>query len=136
MVSSRKIKKIMLVFPTGKVLKGHFQRCELPMGLAYLAAVLKDDFHVKVLDGRSSFKSYSPRQSKWEYYGMMPDEILESIKEFSPDVVGITCLSSFHFPEVLELCSKVKALDDGIITVTGGTHPTFLAQKIMERTFG
>ncbi len=121
----------MLVFPTGKVLRGHFQRCELPMGLAYLAAVLKDDFQVKVIEGRSKFKSYVPRHGKWEYYGMMPDEILEQIKEFSPDVVGITCLSSFHFPEVLQLSKMVKSLDKGIITLTGGTHPTFLADKIM-----
>ncbi|MCG2711197.1 MAG: B12-binding domain-containing radical SAM protein, partial [Candidatus Omnitrophica bacterium] len=131
MVLSRKIKKVMLVFPTGKVLKGHFQRCELPMGLAYLAAVLKNNFHVNVLDGRSAFKSYAPKKSKWEYFGMMPDEILEAIKEFSPDVVGITCLSSFHFPEVLHLSKMLKKLDKSIITVTGGTHPTFLADRVM-----
>ncbi len=128
---SRKIKKVMLVFPPGKVLKGHFQRCELPMGLAYLAAVLKDDFQVKVVDGRAAFKNYAPKNSKWEYFGLKPDEILDKIKEFSPDVVGITCISSFHFPEVLQLCAMIKKLNKSIITVTGGTHPTFLADRIM-----
>ena len=56
----KKIKKVMLVFPPGKVLKGHFQHCEVPVGLAYLASVLRNDFEVKVLDGRAKSKTVKP----------------------------------------------------------------------------
>ncbi|MCP4649487.1 MAG: radical SAM protein [PVC group bacterium] len=130
---TQKIKKIMLIFPTGKVLKGHFHHCEIPMGLAYLAAVLRDDFEVKVLDGRAKFKRIVVPGSKWEYFGYTPQQILEQIKEYSPEVVGISCLSSFHFPDVIDLFKKIKKADKNIITVTGGTHPTFLADQVMSR---
>lgn len=123
----------MLLFPTGKVLKWRFHHCEIPMGLAYLAAVLRNDFDVKVLDGRAKFQRMVPKNSKWEYFGFTPKEIVEQVKTYSPDVVGISCLSSFHFPDVVDLFERVKKIDNDIITVTGGTHPTFLADEVMKK---
>jgi len=129
----KKIKKIMLIFPTGKVLKWRFHHCEIPMGLAYLAAVLRKDFEVKVLDGRAKFQRIVPKNSKWEYFGFTPKEIVEQVKTYSPDVVGISCLSSFHFPDVVDLFERIKKVDNEIISVTGGTHPTFLADEVMKK---
>lgn len=129
----KKINKVMLLFPTGKVLKWRFHHCEIPMGLAYLAAVLRNDFDVKVLDGRAKFQRMVPKNSKWEYFGFTPKEIVEQVKTYSPDVVGISCLSSFHFPDVVDLFERVKKIDNDIITVTGGTHPTFLADEVMKK---
>ncbi|MBI4845879.1 MAG: hypothetical protein HY810_05345, partial [Candidatus Omnitrophica bacterium] len=65
----RKINKVMLIFPPGKVLRGHFHHCEVPMGLAYLASAIRSDFDVKVLDGRAKFQRILPPKSKWEYFG-------------------------------------------------------------------
>ncbi len=129
----KKIKKVMLIFPTGKVLKWRFHHCEIPMGLAYLAAVLRKDFDVKVLDGRAKFQRIVPKNSKWEYFGFTPEEIIEQVKTYSPNVVGISCLSSFHFPDVVDLFERVKKIDNEIVTVTGGTHPTFLADQVMKK---
>ena len=129
----KKIKKVMLIFPTGKVLKWRFHHCEIPMGLAYLAAVLRNDFDVKVLDGRAKFQRIVPKNSKWEYFGFTPKEIVEQVKTYSPDVVGISCLSSFHFPDVVDLFERIKKINNEIISVTGGTHPTFLADEVMKK---
>lgn len=129
----RKIKKVMLIFPTGKVLKWRFHHCEIPMGLAYIAAAIRKDFDVKVLDGRAKFQRIVPKNSKWEYFGYSPEEIIDQLKAYSPDVVGISCLSSFHFPDVVDLFKRVKKIDNEIITVTGGTHPTFLADEVMTK---
>ncbi len=127
----KKIKKVLLIFPTGKTLKWRFHHCEIPMGLAYLAAALRDDFEVKVLDGRAKFQRIVPKNSKWEYFGYRPEEIAMQVKEYAPDVVGISCLSSFHFTDVVDLFERIKQVDKDIITVTGGTHPTFLADEVM-----
>ena len=129
----KKIKKVMLIFPTGKVLKWRFHHCEIPMGLAYLAAVLRDDFEVKVLDGRAKFQRMVPKNSKWEYFGFTPSEIAGQVEAYCPDVVGISCLSSFHFPDVVDLFERVKNINEEIITLTGGTHPTFLADEVMKK---
>lgn len=122
-----------MIFPTGKVLKWRFHHCEIPMGLAYLAAVLRKDFDVKVLDGRAKFQRIVPKNSKWEYFGYSPEEIIEQVKAYAPDVVGISCLSSFHFLDVADLFKRIKKIDKDIITVTGGTHPTFLADEVMKK---
>lgn len=131
----KKIEKIMLIFPTGKVVKGHFQHCEIPLGLAYLAAVLRDNnFQVKVLDGRTKFKSFIPANSKWEYFGFTQEEIIEEVENYAPQVVGISCLSSFHFSDVVVLFRLIKQLDPNILTVIGGSHPTFLAEQVMNNS--
>lgn len=129
----RKIKKVMLIFPTGKVLKGHFQHCEIPLGLAYLASVLRNDFAVKVFDGRAKFQKFAQQKSKWEYFGFRQEEIIKEVISFAPDIAGVSCLSSFHFPEARSLCQAIKKIDNGILTAVGGTHPTFLANEIMPK---
>ena len=70
---------------------------------------------------------------QWEYYGYSPEEITQQIKIFNPDAVGVSCISSYHFPETLDLCKKIKIINQNIITLTGGTHPTFLAKEIMNK---
>ena len=129
----KNIKKVMLIFPTGKVIKWRFHHCDIPMGLAYLAAVIRDDFDLKILDGRAKFQRIVPKNSKWEYFGYSPEEIAEQVKEYKPDVVGISCLSSFHFPDIVDLFARIKEVDPQLITITGGTHPTFLAEEIMPK---
>ncbi|MCG2712048.1 MAG: B12-binding domain-containing radical SAM protein, partial [Candidatus Omnitrophica bacterium] len=130
---NKKISKVALVFPTGKALKGRPHQCEPPMGLAYLAAEIRSDFDVKIIDGRTKFQIIKANASKWEYFGFSPQEILEQISTYAPDVVGVTCLSSSHYPEVLNLCKLIKKNIPDIIIVIGGSHPTFFANEIMNQ---
>ena len=127
----KNIEKVMLIFPTGKVYKGRFHHCELPLGIAYLASVLRGDFKVKVLDARAKFRTFIPENSIWEYYGYTEEEIIKEIEAFSPDVLGITCLFSYQFSQVVSIFRRIKSLTPEIVTVTGGSHPTFLCDKIM-----
>ena len=103
------------------------------MGLAYLAAVLRDEFEVKIFDGRSFPKRFKHPHPQWEYFGYTPKEIALEIEQYQPDLVGITCLSSFHFPEVLDLAKRTKSINKDILTLTGGSHPTFLAKQILKK---
>jgi len=133
MQRKKEIRKIMLIHTTGKVLKSQFHQCEIPLGLAYLAAVLRNDFEVKVLDGRAKPQRIVPKNSKWEYFGYSPREIIEQVKAYDADIVGIGCLASFHFPDVVDLVNRIKKIKKDVITITGGTHPTFLVQDIMQK---
>lgn len=122
----------MLVSPPGKVLAANFQHCSVPLGLAYLASVIRKDFDVKIIDGRAKFQSFKPKNSKWDYYGYKQEEIVAMISQFKPQVVGITCLFSRQVNEVIKLAEKIKKLNPQIITVVGGSHPTFLAKHTLE----
>ncbi|MBU0633557.1 MAG: B12-binding domain-containing radical SAM protein [Candidatus Omnitrophica bacterium] len=133
MLINKKIKKVMLIFPPGKVVKGHFHHADMPLGLAYLASVIRRDFEVKILDGRAKFNTRLSENKKWEYFGFTEEEIAWQIKEYGPDVIGITCLFSYLYEDVKSLCALVKKIDPAILLVIGGVHPTYLAEDIISK---
>jgi magnesium-protoporphyrin IX monomethyl ester (oxidative) cyclase len=102
------------------------------MGIAYLGAVLNNRYDVRLLDavveGHHLERTITPQIIQ---YGLDTDMIMERIREFAPDVVGISCLFSHQFPVVTKLARKVKAWDSEVVTVTGGTHPTFLPERCL-----
>jgi anaerobic magnesium-protoporphyrin IX monomethyl ester cyclase len=126
------VKKVMLVFPP--VMGHHFydKMCCIPMGIAYLGAVLRNHYDVRLLDavveGYHLERSLAPNVFQ---YGLDTDMIMERICEFGPDVIGVSCLFSNQFQVVSELVQKVKSWNADVITVIGGTHPTFLPERCL-----
>jgi len=102
------------------------------MGIAYLGAVLRDRYEIRLLDavveGYHLERSISPSIFQ---YGLDTDSILERVRTFAPDVVGVSCLFSNQFPVVAKLAKKVKEWDPEVVTVIGGTHPTFLPERCL-----
>jgi len=58
-------------------------------------------------------------------------QLAEMIRNYSPDVVGFTSVSS-QFSYVLELSDIIKKISPKIITVCGGVHTTLYPQSILE----
>lgn len=76
-----------------------------PLALEYLAAGIKDNHDVKILDMR---------------FDKNLDDILEN---FKPDVMGITAYT-VNVNTVNDLFEKVKQVNPNIFTVVGGHHAT------------
>ena len=55
----------------------------------------------------------------------------ETVKEFMPDVVGFTSVSS-QFSVVTDLADTIKKISPKIINVCGGVHPTLYPQCVVE----
>ena len=104
-----------------------------PLGLAYIAAVLEDRYEVKILDclieGSLKGVPYGKSQIR---YGLTDEEIKKEIIEFSPDLVGISCLISAKVYDMLNICRISKEADSRIITVTGGAHPTTAYKEVLK----
>lgn len=105
-----------------------------PLGLAYMAAVLeKNNFDVKIcdflIDGQLEGVSY---KEKFLRYGLSDDEIKNEIKIFSPDLVGVSCLFSAKEMDLLNVCRIVKEINQKIITVAGGAHPTMKYNEVLK----
>lgn len=105
-----------------------------PLGLAYLAAVLeKNNYEVKIYDclieGRLEGEPY---KEKFLRYGLSDDEIKKEIKNFSPDIVGVSCLFSAKEMDLLNVCRFAKEVDENIITVAGGAHPTMKYNEVLK----
>ncbi len=86
-------------------------------GAAYLASsLLKKGHEVKVLDMRFNYG-----------FGVLK----EKLKQFSPDIVGITS-TSYGSRTAYELIDKVK--DMGYKVVVGGPHSSTVFKEILEKT--
>lgn len=57
--------------------------------------------------------------------------ILEKIKKFNPDVVGITVEYAVAYSASLDLAKKIKEYNPEIIVIAGGHHATFSAEKLL-----
>lgn len=80
-----------------------------PLALEYLAAAVRSDHDVRMLD-------------------MRIDPDLEStVEQFQPDIVGVTAYT-VHVNPALDICRRVKSASPAIRTVIGGHHATVRPQ--------
>jgi len=124
----------MLIYPPVRAGTFYDKMATQPMGLSYLAAVLRDRYQVKILD--AAVLGYDQeRPVNWNFmeYGLSYQQIIKEVEKFQPQVVGISCIFSAALPVVAEICKNVKKLSADIITVTGGTHPSFLPEDSFRR---
>lgn len=121
--------KILLINPPFKYYYRYLTLGE-PLSLAYLAAYLREaGYSANILDAvATGIKKVGP-----EYlYGLSDQEMVEKIKEFKPDLVGITCPFSLRSDSVLAVAKLVKNIDSNIITVVGGIHPTIFPKETVQ----
>jgi magnesium-protoporphyrin IX monomethyl ester (oxidative) cyclase len=123
----------MLVFPP--IINTRFtnNNCCLPMGIASLAAYLRDRIEVVALD--AMVEGHNQEQSISKHlvrFGLSLPEIQRRIESFKPDILGVSTIFSSQFPIVREIISRAKAADPDLVTVTGGTHPSFLPEACLE----
>lgn len=117
--------KILLVIPPSstKVRWGKFKNAiqpYLPLGLAYIAAVIEKEGHeVKVIDAPAM-----------RYYFK---DIERMIREFSPDVVGQQTVFS-NLDECYQVAKIAKAINPRIKVVLGGPHTTIYPDKSINVT--
>jgi len=118
--------KVMLIQPPFTILRQESKKCHPPLGLAYLAACVKNaGFDVYILDALAEGYENTERVDKnFIRYGLSFDEIREKVASVKPDVVGVSCLFSAQAENVHRICRVIKEAVPGIVTVIGGAHPT------------
>ena len=133
--ASRKIERIMLVYPQTRGGRGQRFVMMQPLGISYLAAVLRDRYEVRLLDasilGVDQVRLDPP---EFEIRGLAPEEVQKRIEAYDPDVLGVSCVFSPQYPLVQETIRRAKRANPDLITVTGGTHPSFLAEGVLQET--
>jgi len=109
--------KVMLVHPTEKL-----RRLGQPLGLSYIASYLESVGHkIKILDLMlSSTKSI---------------DISKEIKQFDPDVIGVTSMTPSIY-SALKVLDIAKKINPNCLTVLGGPHPTAMdVETLKENSF-
>jgi magnesium-protoporphyrin IX monomethyl ester (oxidative) cyclase len=101
-----------------------------PLGLGYIAAVMeKMGLEIKIVDclmeGWHYRKNIGLNRIR---IGLEEGEIKKIIEDFSPDLVGVNNLFSRQYKEAHSIYQLAKEVDNNIITVAGGPHPTVMAE--------
>jgi radical SAM superfamily enzyme YgiQ (UPF0313 family) len=88
-----------------------------PLGLAYLASVLRKDHKVKIID--SNILGYSM------------EDVRRELKSFHPDIVGITSATP-SIPNAYTVAKIAKEIREDCTVAMGGPHVTFLPRQTLE----
>jgi radical SAM superfamily enzyme YgiQ (UPF0313 family) len=108
-------------------------RPSLPLGLAYIAAVLRDDGHrITVVDALGAApEQMIPDGDIWRL-GLTPDEIIARIPA-DTQAIGVTSMWSYSWPIVRELLHALKKAFPKVPIVCGGEHFTAVPDLSMQQ---
>ena len=97
-----------------------------PLGLAYIAAVLRDDgYSVSILDAAAEGWRNIQSFDEWrDFNGLNFEDIAEEVRRKKPKVVGITENFTVQKDAAFKVASVVKSIDRNIIVIIGGSHAT------------
>jgi radical SAM superfamily enzyme YgiQ (UPF0313 family) len=90
-----------------------------PLNLGYLVAYLRKH------DGRHDYRIIDAEARRLRF-----DDIDEEIRDFGPDLVGLTMATPAYL-HVMEIVDRVKAIGKDIIVVVGGPHPSAHAANVV-----
>ncbi len=125
-------KKVMLVEPGMVMPKDSIRRIGEPLGLLYVGAFLeKSGYEVKILDSSAEgYYNITDIGDGYIRYGLNDDEIMKTIEDFMPDVLGVSSLFSARMSETLKICGLAKKIGN-ITVVVGGLHPSLYPQEVL-----
>lgn len=132
--------KVLLCQPASNIMKNRMEGKPAlpPLGLMYIASTLRENGYneVKILDvlaegyfNETSFKKDYIR------YGLSPKQIKDKIKEFNPDIVGVSCMVSLRKYHAYEVCKLAKEVNKNITTIIGGNHITCFPKEALRRKY-
>ncbi len=140
-------KTLLLIEPPfNRLYKDTYSLNKYPLGLGYLAAVVRRDteWDVRVYntdftpDSEPLKMSYMTGEGFERYTEHLNDlkkpiweEIKKKIIEISPDIVGISSKSQ-NFASARNIASIVKSIDEKITVIVGGPHPTMVPDDVLE----
>lgn len=112
--------KVLLVQPSSRVLNflAHKGITHPPLAMLYLASMLvKEGIEVKIIDNNI--------YENWE----------KTLKEFSPDVLGLSCLTGPAIKNAIEVSKKAKENNENVKVVWGGVHPSLMPEQTLQEEY-
>lgn len=114
------------------------KRAGVPMGLLRIGTQAKaNGYAVKIIDGayegwnidKYAFTTHDGSEM-WTY-GISNETMIQAIREYKPDIIGISCDYTHQWGNNRSLADLVKSIDDSIVVIMGGTHVTGLPEDAL-----
>lgn len=132
----RRLNKVLLATPPYTLFKNDVRRAITPLGLISIAAVLEQNgYEVAILDISTEGYYNLKEDGDFVTYGLSEEEIKKRIAEFAPDVFGVSCIFSTQAENAKRTLELAKEVNPKIITITGGSHPTYALQDMLNCNF-
>ncbi len=92
----------------------------IPYNICLLAAVVKERCSVRVIDANAE--------------GMSEEQFAAALRDYGPDIVGVTVLMDQYGPSGHRAASCAKSVSRDITVVMGGVYATMNTQQVLEDT--
>jgi anaerobic magnesium-protoporphyrin IX monomethyl ester cyclase len=124
--------KVLLINPPQTFYPGSEQPAgNLPIGLMYIAAVLKKaGYEVEILD--AFMAATFQKNGETTTVGMPFELIKKEIQSRKPNVVGISGPFTCQIQNSIKISNIVKEVDPDILTVMGGPHVTLVPKEFLQ----
>ena len=125
--------KILLINPplTGKLSSG-ICTVKVPLGLAYIASYLeKQGYTLQILDCMAYYEEIEKRSDGNYRIGLSERKIIQKIKSFNPDVVGVSCSFSIYEEDSIKIAELVKKNSKALV-VFGGANSSANPDSILK----
>ncbi len=96
--------------------------------LLHLAAILRANDYEPIIIDLNNAVVHSQKEKYLDYCKKI---IIDSLNEHKPDLIGINCLFSGTFPDVLEFARTVKSHAPDTKIAVGGIHATSFPREIL-----
>lgn len=141
--------KILLIEPPfNRLYKDTYSLDRYPLSLGYLATTIRKETNWQILTYNADFNTnlkkelmdlkYLTGEGFQNYIKNLNDlsyhvwlEIKKTIKDFQPDVIGISAKSQ-NFKSAANIAKIAKEIDKDIIVIIGGPHPTIVNTEILK----
>jgi magnesium-protoporphyrin IX monomethyl ester (oxidative) cyclase len=126
--------KVLLVSPpfTSYLRERSGMTLDEPLGIAYIASVLlQNGFDVRILDSLASAPNSVEKDGDFFRYGLSLKSIQDIVKEYSPDLVGITSMFTIHAKGMHDSAKAIKEIKD-VPIIVGGAHPSSLPHWVLK----
>lgn len=125
--------KVLLIYPPVTVFGPGKVGPHPPLSLAYLAAYLeKAGYLVKILDALALGKDQVITRGRLTRIGLNPKEIKKEIKNFRPDIIGVSVMFTAFAQDAQEIARLAKEVSPKILTVLGGAHVSIDPQSALK----
>lgn len=105
----------------------------IPLNLLYLGTYLKSrglDCKIKELGVFSYDDVISDNEAGTIRCGLSDEKITAMIMEENPKIVGIGCVYTMHFLDVVSIARLIKKINPAVKVVLGGNHATSFSESI------
>lgn len=125
--------RVLLIYPPTTIYGAGKIEPHAPLGLAYTAAVLeKEGYQVKILDALAEGAENVRRRGKMTRVGLSDNEIKRRIKEYGPDIVGVSVMFTAFAQDAHNVAKLIKKVNPKLSIVFGGAHPSIDPKAILK----